>query len=130
MKGIINFKHDTANDVIIVEPHWNIETKEDCEIWYNQWADYMSKFKKKMDVIMILDDFNVHASIGKQWGEYRVKVLSNFTRFSYRVNSNLMTGIFVKTSGVRYNASSKEASSIEGAVHAIKEDIKAAEISG
>ena len=68
MKGIMDFSYDESNDIIIATPHWNIETLEDCEVWYNQWVDYISKYNRKMDVVMILDDFNVKASFSVEWG--------------------------------------------------------------
>ena len=126
MKGTIDFSYDEKNDIVIAIPHWNVESLEDCKVWYDQWVDYMSKFDGKKDVIMILDNFNVKASYSVEWGQYRVKVLHEYTRFSYRVNPNLSTGIFIKTSGVRYNASTNEANSLEAAIAAIKEDRKKA----
>lgn len=124
MKGIIEFKHDTVNDIVIAIPKWKIETEEDCEIWYKQWVDYLKKFGRKVDCIMVLDEFSVHGQVASHWGEYRAKVINELTRFSYRVNPDLYTGIFIKTSGVRYNASSKEAKSLESAIEAIKEERK------
>ena len=47
MKGTIEFKHDLKNDIIIATPNWNIETAEDCEVWFNQWAEYLKKFPVK-----------------------------------------------------------------------------------
>jgi hypothetical protein len=122
MTGTISFEHDKVNDIIVVKPNWLIETKEDCELWYKQWYDYLSKFGKKVDAIVILDNFKVEASIAEAWGEYRAKLNNDFFRFSYRVNPELMTGIFIKTSGVRYHAATKEAQSIASAVVAIKEE--------
>lgn len=128
MKGTIDFKYDEENDVVIAIPHWKIETKEDCEIWYNQWVEYITSFKRKMDAIMILNDFYVKASYSVEWGQYRTKILKEYTRFSYRINPDLATGIFIKTSGARYNASTKEASSLEAAINAIQNDRKEAGI--
>lgn len=88
----------------------------------------MAPFNRKMDAIMILNDFYVKASYSVEWGHYRVKVLHEYTRFSYRVNPDLATGIFIKTSGARYNASTKEASSVEAAINAIQNDRKEAGI--
>jgi len=122
MTGIINFKHDTINDIVIATPHWKIETSEDCKVWYDQWVDYLKKFNRKVDCIMVLDDFSISGEIAAEWGEYRAKVIKDLTRFSYRVNPNLLTGIFIKTSGVQYNASSKEAKTLDSAVEAIKEE--------
>lgn len=124
MAGTISFEHDKMNDIVIATPVWKIETKEDCEEWYKQWYDYLSKFGKKVDCIVLLDKFKVEASIAEVWGEYRAKLNNNFFRFSYRVNPELLTGIFIKTSGVRYHAATKEAKNVESAVLAIKEERK------
>ena len=40
-----------------------------------------------------------------------------------------MTGVFIKTSGVRYHAATKEAKTVESAIIAIKEERKNAGIS-
>jgi len=122
MEGTIEFYHDEENDIVIVTPHWNIETNEDCELWYNQWVDFATKFGRKMDAIMILDDFFVKAGVSVEWGHFRVKILKEYTRFTYRVNPELTTGIFIKTSGTRYNASTNEASSLKAAIDAIYKD--------
>ncbi len=124
MTGTISFEHDKINDIVIAKPVWQIETKEDCEVWYKQWYDYLSKFGKKVDCIVLLDKFKVEASVAEAWGEYRAKLNNNFFRFSYRVNPELLTGIFIKTSGVRYHAATKEAKNIESAILAIKEERK------
>lgn len=124
MTGTILFEHDRLNDVIIAKPKWNIETKEDCEVWYKQWSDYLSKFGKKIDIVVVLNEFKVAAAVSELWGEHRAKLNNTFFRFSYRVTPDLMTGIFIKTSGVRYHAATKEANSIESAIFAIKEERK------
>ena len=122
MKGTMEFNYDEKNDIVIVTPHWRIETKEDCEIWYNQWVDYLEKFGRKIDAIMVLNDFYVKAGVSVEWGHYRVKILKEYTRFTYRVSPDLATGIFIKTSGIRYNASTNEANSVEAAIEAIRND--------
>ena len=124
MIGTIIFEHDRINDIIIAKPKWNIESKEECEIWYQQWADYLSKFGKKIDIVVVLNEFKIAPQFADAWGEYRAKLNNTFFRFSYRVNPELLTGIFIKTSGVRYHAASKEANSIESAIVAIKEERK------
>ncbi len=128
MTGEIIFEYDEQNDIVTAIPKWNIETDEDCKVWFKQWEDYISKFGRKVDCIMILDDFNVKSDVAAEWGKYRVDLVNNYTRFSYRVNSNLVTGIYIKTSGIRYNGPSNEANSKEAAIHAIMEDRKKAGI--
>jgi hypothetical protein len=128
MAGSIEFKYDTDNDIVIAIPYWKIATEEDCRLWFQQWEDYLSKFGRKMDCIMVLDNFIVDSAVSTQWGECRAKIINTYTRFSYRVNSNLMTGIYIKTSGIIFNASSKEAKTLESAIAAIKEERKNAGI--
>lgn len=122
MTGTMEFNYDEAHDIVIVTPHWRIETKEDCETWYNQWVDYAIQFGRKMDAIMVLNDFYVKAGVSVEWGQYRVKILKEHTRYTYRVSPELTTGIFIKTSGIRYNASTNEANSVEAAIQAILSD--------
>jgi hypothetical protein len=124
MTGTIVFDQDTANDIIIAKPLWHIQTIEDCEIWYKQWADYLSPFNRKVDLIIILDDFIVDAGIASEWAKYRAMVNNNYTRFSYRINANLLIETFARTSGVIYHAAFDEAASIEQAYEAIKADRK------
>jgi hypothetical protein len=122
MPGKIDFTYDKENDIIIAHPVWNIATIEDCITWYKQWDDYMSKFQRKMDVIIELKDFNVESSISLEWGEYRARLNINYFRFSYRLNNNLNTGIYTRSSGIRYFVAYDEAKDIESAYEAIKED--------
>ena len=103
MKGTLRFRYDSENDVVIATPHWNIETKEDVLVWFGQYESYMKRFGRKMDVIIVLDDFKIGPTIGVVWGEYRASVHQRFTRFTYRVNSDNRVKLFVNTSGVRYN---------------------------
>jgi hypothetical protein len=124
MKGTIIFEHDKVNDIFFAKPLWNIETKQDCEIWYQQWSDYLTPFEKKIDIVINLNEFKVASQIAEVWGEYRAKLTNSFFRFSYRVNPELITGIFIKTSGIRYHAGTKEAISIDSAIVAIKEERK------
>jgi hypothetical protein len=124
MIGTIVFEQDKVNDIIIARPKWNIETKEECEIWYQQWSDYLTKFGRKIDIVVDLKDFKISPQLADIWGEFRAKLNNNFFRFSYRVNPELLTGIFIKTSGVRYQAATKEANSVESAIIAIKEERK------
>ena len=119
MPGTIDFKHDTVNDIIIATPRWNIVTKEDCEVWFRQWEAEVSKHGRKVDCIMILDDFHVDARIASQWGEYRAKVNNMYIRHSFRVNADPTVQLFIQTSGVRFNAASGEAATVEGAIEGI-----------
>jgi hypothetical protein len=120
MKGTIDFRYDSENDIVIAIPHWNIETKEDVLVWFGQYQAYMKGFGRKVDFVVVLDDFKIGPAIGVAWGEYRAKIHQEYTRFSYRVHSNNRVKLFVNTSGVRYNVATEEAATIEDAIEGIK----------
>jgi hypothetical protein len=124
MPGKIEFTYNMDQDVVIAKPKWTIALIEDCDLWYTEWTEYLSKFGKKVDTIILLDEFIVDSKIAPIWGEYRARLTKGFMRFSYRVKSRLATDIYIKTSGVRFNASSKVAKSVESAIEAIMLDRK------
>jgi hypothetical protein len=69
---------------------------------------------------MVLDDFHVEGSIASIWGEFRARINNEHLRHSFRVHSDWMVRTFVLTSGLRYNAATGEAASIEAAIEGIK----------
>jgi hypothetical protein len=121
MPGTIDFKYDTAKDIVIATPSWRIVTKEDCQIWYEQWDTYLARFKRKIDCVVVLDDFHVDPLIAPAWGEYRAKLNITYFRHSFRVNADATVKLFIKTSGVRFNAATGEAASVEDAIQGILE---------
>ena len=119
MPGTIDFKHDVANDIVIAVPKWTIESKEDCEIWFGQWAAGLSKYRRKVDCVVVLDDFHVDAQIASAWGEYRAKLNNTYFRHSFRVHADPTVKFFIQTSGVRFNAASGEAPTVADAIAGI-----------
>jgi len=119
VSGTIQFDYDGRNDIVVATPRWHIRTREDCEIWYHQWVDYLATFGRRVDCVMVLDDFHVEPEIATVWGEYRARINNQYTRLSYRVHSDWAVRLFAATSGVRYNAPSDAAPSVEAAVEAI-----------
>ena len=119
MPGKIDFTYDTTNDIVIAVPKWNIETQEDCEVWYREWESHLSKYGRKVDCIVVLDDFHIHTPIASAWGEYRAKLNNTYFRHSFRVHADPTVKLFIQTSGVRFNAASGEAATVEGAIEGI-----------
>jgi hypothetical protein len=121
MPGKMKFEYDKENDIVLATPVWHIKDEDDCEVWYNQWVSYSKQFERKMDVIMVLDEFKVESTIASHWGEFRARINKDHIRYGYRVNPELTVSIYIKTSGVRYNAASAEAATVEDAIQAIKD---------
>jgi hypothetical protein len=119
MPGTIDFRYDDVNDVVIAVPKWVIASKDDCEVWYGQWVAQLSKYGRKVDCVVVLDDFHIDAGIASAWGEYRAKLNTDYFRHSFRVHADPTVKLFIQTSGVRFNAASGEAPTVEDAVAGI-----------
>ena len=119
MKGTIDFQYDAANDVVIATPRWVIETEAEVGQWHDQYVSYMPRFGRKMDMVIVLDHFEIKAAIGVVWGAARAKIHKQFTRFNYRVHANNRVRLFVNTSGARYNVATEEAATVEDAIAGI-----------
>jgi hypothetical protein len=119
MPGKIEFTYDAANDIVIAAPKWTLKSQQDCEAWFAEWEAYLSKYKGKVDCVVVLDDFHVDPQIASEWGEYRARLNNTFFRHSFRVNADPTVKLFIKTSGVRFNAATGEAPTVQGAIEGI-----------
>jgi hypothetical protein len=121
MSGTIDFQHDRAHDIVIATPHWKIATEADVTAWWGQWVAHMKTYGRKMDIIVVLDDFHVTPAIGPKWGEHRAKLHKEYFRHSIRVHANRDVKLFVNTSGARFNIATEEAATVVDAIAAIQE---------
>lgn len=118
--GSIRFEHDEAHDVYIVYPKWTVESDTDCEVWLQQYVDFFGPLGRKVDAIIVLDDFKLGKDIGGVWGKYRAEVHKRFTRHSVRVHADAKVATFVSTSGVIHRVATDEARDVETALRLIE----------
>ena len=59
MPGTIDFQYDASKDIVIATPKWRIVTQEDCETWFHQWDSYLARYRRKVDCVVVLNDFHV-----------------------------------------------------------------------
>ncbi len=121
MPGKIDFRYDKESDVVIATPHWKLVTQDDVLEWYRRYDAYLKRFKRKMDFVAVLDDFEIGPAIGVFWGEYRAKLHQQYLRIAYVVNSNSRVRLYRNTSGVKYDVVMCDAASVEDAILGIKE---------
>lgn len=121
MRGHIEFAYDSSNDVVIATPHWSIETETDCKLWLDQYQLGLAKLgKRKVDMVMVLDDFSITPSIAPVWGRYRATMVNDHVRFSVRVNATRRVMIASHTSSVLHQtAAAEEANSLAEAIEKI-----------
>ena len=124
-KGTIRFVHDAAHDVHVATPSWLIETEDDCRVWFRQYEEYFRRFARKVDAIFVLDDFRIGPQIGTIWGNYRARMVSEFTRFSVRVHADARVSTFNATSAVIHGGGYEEARDLETALRMIEQKRRA-----
>ena len=123
MPGSIKFVHRALVDVVIAHVDWTIETEEDCVAWYREYERYFNaRFTRKVDLILELSKFHVGPRIATHWGEYRARVLSEFTTRSYRVKQPARERTYMYTSSAIHGAPANEFASIEQAIAALLAD--------
>ena len=120
MKGSVRFHHDEENDIYFAYPKWYVETEDDCRVWHSQFEAYFSRFERKVDVIIVLDDFKIGPKIGTIWGKYRADWINRFTRHSVRVRGDARASTFTATSAAKYGGGYEEASTVDAAIAQIK----------
>ena len=123
----VRFRYDIDNDVVIAIPDWLVETEADVLAWSSQYASFLAPFRRKMDLIIDLEKFDVTPRMGAAWGAARAKIAHDYLRFHVRVHPSHRVQLFVNTSGVRHSIATEEAPTISAAIDVIKRARQAAE---
>ena len=123
MRGTIDFECDAARDVVLATPRWRIETEDDVREWYAQYEAYFEPLGRRVDVIFVLDHFELRPALGVLCGEYRARMQQRYTRNSIRVHPSLGVKLYVRTSGNRHGAMTDEAPDLESA-YALLEELR------
>jgi hypothetical protein len=119
MNGTIEFRHDTINDIVIARPTWVLETPGDVIGWYAEYERQLKRFGRRMDYIIVLDDFDIAPAVASFWGEYRAKMVQRIMRHSCRVRASRRVQTFINTSGARFDAATDVAGTIQEATAVI-----------
>ncbi len=122
MPGQIRFKHRAAIDVVVAYVDWAVETEDDMRAWYEEYRQFFARLGRKMDLVLELTNFRVNPRVATAFGEYRARVLRDFTKRSYRVNQAPREKTFMYTSSAIHGAPSNHYESIEAAVAALLAD--------
>jgi hypothetical protein len=126
MKGRIKFSYRAVLDVVVADVDWTVETEEDVLQWYEEYRAFFSgRFPRKVDLILELSKFHISPRIATLLGEYRARVLAEFTRRSYRVNQAHRERTFMYTSSALHGAPANHYESIEDAIKAMLADREA-----
>jgi hypothetical protein len=117
VKGTIDFRHDGANDIVVMTPRWTLDSSVEVIRWYQMQSGYFTgRFQEKKDVIVLNAAFDVTPQVSTLWGQYRARLHELYIRFSVRVANNARVRLATNTSGVRYAVSSIESENLQEAI--------------
>jgi len=123
MRGRIKFSHRALLDVVVAKVDWNIQTEDDVLAWHQEYrAFFTGRFNRKIDLILELSKFHVSPRVATFFGEHRARVLSEFTRRSYRVKQSLRERTYMYTSSAIHGAPANHYETIDDAVAAMLAD--------
>jgi hypothetical protein len=121
--GKLKFQYCAEHDVVIVTVDWSIEKEDDVEPWHDAYASYFRKqFKRKVDVILDLTNFNLHPRVARRFGAVRARLLREYTRRSYRVKLEAPVRTAMYTSNVLHGAPANEFRTVQEAIRQLLAD--------
>jgi hypothetical protein len=123
MPGTIKFAYRALFDVVIAEVDWTVDSEQDLAAWYDEYRTYFTtRFRRKVDLILELSKFHIHPKVATLFGEYRARVLSEFTTRSYRVNQSKLERTYMYTSSTLHRAPANHYETLQEAIAALLKD--------
>ncbi|QSQ27763.1 hypothetical protein JY651_23925 [Pyxidicoccus parkwayensis] len=128
---MIDFRYDLVNDIVIATVHYTLRTREDVLAWHQEWKRGLKQFtlERKPDVVIVLDDFHVQDEALSLWGTFRADLTRNHMGINYCVGGDTAVRVTIFTSGVRFNAPTAEADTVEEAIECIRAVRRRAQLS-
>lgn len=123
----MTFEYDAANDVVTAQfTDCVLVTAEDVLRWRREVEGHLSKYGRKVDLLINLDGLVVKFTAGRTFGKERREVLERFSARSFRFGGDDMTRMFVSTSGAINNAAVNHYANRDEALQALKAEREAA----
>lgn len=123
----MTFEYNAAYDV--VEASFTdcvLVSADDVLRWRREVESHLSKFGRKVDLLINLDGLVVRFTAGRVFGKERREVLERWTARSYRYGGDDMTRMFVSTSGAINSAAVNHYANREEALQALLAEREAA----
>lgn len=118
----IAFHHDAVNDVVTAHfENCVLESAEDVRRWQSEVEESLTRFGRKVDLLINLDGLIVRFAAGRAFGQARAEVLSKHSIHSYRYGGDATTRTFVNTSGMITGAEVNAFATREDALAALLE---------
>lgn len=123
----MTFEYDAVHDV--VEARFTdcvLVNADDVLRWRREVEAHLSKYGRKVDLLINLDGLVVRFTAGRVFGKERREVLERWTARSFRFGGDDMTRMFVSTSGAIDSAAVNHYANREEALQALLAEREAA----
>ncbi|XXF78316.1 hypothetical protein P2318_00740 [Myxococcaceae bacterium GXIMD 01537] len=123
----MTFEYDAVHDV--VEARFTdciLVSADDVLRWRSEVEAHLSKYGRKVDLLICLDGLEVRFTAGRIFGKERREVLERYSARSFRFGGDDMTRMFVSTSGAINNAPVNHFATREDALKALSAEREAA----
>lgn len=122
----MQFTHDTTYDVVEAKfARVELFSPLDVLRWRREVEGHLSRFGRKVDLLIALDGLVVHPAASTSFGRERKEVLSRFTNRSFRYQGSMTTRASVLTTAQVFGAAANIYASREEALAALLADRRA-----
>jgi len=120
MANKVIFEYDRSSKILFVEDHWDIETKQDVDEFFAEYARKMRELGEKFWMVAHIDNLVIHAEIAEYYGEAARRATSDLLLGLARWGKDSVARMTVRTTAMKSNMPHNIYSSREEAVRAIE----------
>jgi hypothetical protein len=120
MENRVTFEYDRSSNILFVEDHWNIETKDDVDAFFGEYARRIASIKEKFWMVANIDGLVIHADIAEYYGEVARKATSEQLLGLARWGKDSISRMSIRTTAMKARMPGTIYSTREEAVNAIE----------
>jgi hypothetical protein len=120
MGNRVLFEYDRPSNILFVEDHWNIKTKEDVDAFFAEYDRYIKAVKEKFWMVAHIDDLAIHADIAEYYGERARRATSELLLGLARWGRDSVARMTLRTTALKSKMPATIYASREEAVRAIE----------
>jgi hypothetical protein len=120
MDNRVTFDYDRLSKVLFVEDQWDIETTQDVDAFFAEYARFISTIGEKFWMVAHIDKLVIHADVAEYYGEVARKATSERLLGLARWGEDSAARMTLRTTAMKAKMPFDIYSSREEAVRAIE----------
>jgi len=83
MPGSTKFSYDAKRNIVSVEPHWELSSREEVDRFFAEYVRYLSSLNREVYMLADISHLKIHPSLVEYYGEMsRTSVLDHLLGFA------------------------------------------------